>query len=114
MCYDKRLFPGYRSGDYQSRYGYNSASSSQNGPNRGPWVSGFGPPPPFEYQHRNHYNNPHHQQSSWNNYQSTQQGYQSQGVCMSLVFIASRNMYAVESRKARFDPRFSIFLFYIF
>lgn len=72
-------YHGYRSGDYQSRYGYNSASSSQNGPNRGPWASGFGPPPPFEYQHRNHYNNHHHQQSSWNNYQSTQQGYQSQG-----------------------------------
>ncbi|XP_072744111.1 5'-3' exoribonuclease 2 homolog isoform X1 [Anoplolepis gracilipes] len=71
---------GYRSGDYQSRYGYNSTSSNQN---RGAW-SGFGPsnyiPPPFEYQQRrNHYNNHHQSQSTWNNYQSTQQGYQSQG-----------------------------------
>lgn len=75
------FFPGYRSGDYQSRYGYNSAGSSQN---RGPWLSGFGPPnfPPYEYQQqRNHYNNHHQAQSGRNNYQNTQQGYQSQGVC---------------------------------
>lgn len=110
MCH-QCLFPGYRSGDYQSRYGYNSAGSSQN---RGPWLSGFGPSPPFEYQHRNqHYNNHHQPQSTWNNYQSTQQGYQSQGVCMSFHCYRIQ-IYLYNGRKIRFDLQFSIFLFYIF
>jgi len=85
------LFPGYRN-EYQSGYGYNSASSSQmRGPS--PWISGYAPSmhqsqhanyPSSDYQHhRNHYDN--RQQSSRNitNYQNAQHGYHSQrGVCV--------------------------------
>lgn len=90
------LFSGYRSGNHQSGYGYNSASSSQT---RGPWAPGFGSPnyshAPLEYQQRNHYNN-HQVQSSRNisNYQSTQQSYHNQrGVCF-LIFIAGVLIYS--------------------
>ncbi|KYN00720.1 hypothetical protein ALC62_08402 [Cyphomyrmex costatus] len=66
--------------DYQSRYDYNSASSSHT---RGSWSSGSGYGmrqsnyPPSEYHRHNNYDN--RQQSSRNNYnQNAQHGYHSQ------------------------------------